>query len=144
MRCQQEETMRLRENYFSKDSFERIVWFYTEGNDPEEKETWMIQGRKRRTVSAMPLRAWQEMASSGQWKLAHNNKLNSSPIVIGMNSNIQIALCFSLVSPCSIFSGCFYFLNQIGSQINSWEQGSKRNCCKLENRAERKEQCLGE
>lgn len=57
MRCQQEETMRLRENFFSKDSFERIVWFCTEGNDPEEKETWMIQGRKRRTVSAMPLRA---------------------------------------------------------------------------------------
>lgn len=49
--------MRLRENFFSKDSFERIVWFYTEGNDPEERETLMIQGRKRRTVSAMPLRA---------------------------------------------------------------------------------------
>lgn len=49
--------MRLRENFFSKDSFERIVWFYTEGNDPEERETLVIQGRKRRTVSAMPLRA---------------------------------------------------------------------------------------
>lgn len=42
--------------------------------------------------------------------------MNISPTLMGTDTEIHIGSHFTVVSQCSIFPGCFYFLNEIKSK----------------------------